>query len=422
LVRESLFVNAGYLLAVEWFNYVAGFVFWALAARLYLPEDIGMAAACIAAVTLVSALASLGVDFGIIRFLPGSPEPARLLNSILLFHLLLITLAGGVYYAGARVWSPSLHSLASSGFLAHFMVYAWVMGLERVLRMAFIARKQSRYVLFYTTLLNLIRLMLLPLFSPLGALGIVRAVLLATGVSSLAGLALLLKRVLPHYRLGAGASWPVVAAVLPFSSGNYLSELLRQLPRNLFPLIVLEVLGAASNGYAYVAWMIGGVLASPGLALGTSAFAEGSNQLSGGEPQQPVWRKSVVAGLAVTVPVAAVTLLSAPWLLRVFSPSYAGATAMLRWMALFTPVFVCIGLYFAWLRTRARITRLIVLSGLSALVTVGLGAALLSHLGLTALGIGFAAGNGVTALVILLTDFKSGAWFGLWKTTHGAPS
>ena len=82
LLRVSLYRNAGYLMLASGVNSLAGFVFWAVAARLYPAEGVGLAAAAISAMGLLALLSTLGMDYGLIRFLPGSGDKARnILNS-----------------------------------------------------------------------------------------------------------------------------------------------------------------------------------------------------------------------------------------------------------------------------------------------------------------------------------------------------
>ena len=59
---------------------ILGFVFWVVAARLYSTENVGLGAALISANQLLSFIGTVGLGFGIIRFLPDTEDKARLLN------------------------------------------------------------------------------------------------------------------------------------------------------------------------------------------------------------------------------------------------------------------------------------------------------------------------------------------------------
>ena len=106
LLGQPLFANAGYLTGVSLVGALAGFLFWSLAARLYRPQEVGVASAVISAAALLAVVASLGVGMGLIRFLPEARRPRRLLNSAFTLNTLVALLVAGVYLAGLPLWSP----------------------------------------------------------------------------------------------------------------------------------------------------------------------------------------------------------------------------------------------------------------------------------------------------------------------------
>jgi O-antigen/teichoic acid export membrane protein len=400
LLRQPLFANAGYLWAVTLVGSLAGFVFWGLAARLYAPGNIGIASAVISAAALLAGLAGLGLGTGLVRFLPGVGDPSRLLNSALSFSALAALFVAVIYLAGLDLWSPSLSFLRSSIlYLAGFVAFTIAQTLGAVIQMAFVARRRAGYALARTGIVNGGRLLLVVPLVGLGAAGLVGSQALAVVVSVALSLALFLPRVEPGYRLGLRLHRPDLAAILPYSLGNYLAGLLAQTSQMVLPLLILEVLGPAPGGYAYVAWMIGGLLASPGMALAGSAFAEGSH-----EPGSlaAVLSRAALAGLALTAAGSLVVALSAPWLLRIFGAGYAAeAAVLLRWLALAAPFVVLVSLYFTRLRVEKRIGPLIGLSGAVAALTLGLAAVLMPRYGIAASAVGWLAGNGLVAALAL---------------------
>ena len=74
-LRISLYRNAIYLMMATAVSSIFGLAFWVVATRwLYEPEDIGLASAVISAIMLLALLATLGLDYALIRFLPNSGE------------------------------------------------------------------------------------------------------------------------------------------------------------------------------------------------------------------------------------------------------------------------------------------------------------------------------------------------------------
>jgi O-antigen/teichoic acid export membrane protein len=86
-IKESLFLNAGYLISVDAVNSLMGFLFWWVSARVYSPQDIGFASAIISAVSLITMLSSLGTGSGMIRYLPEKLNSYQMINSIFLFNV-----------------------------------------------------------------------------------------------------------------------------------------------------------------------------------------------------------------------------------------------------------------------------------------------------------------------------------------------
>jgi O-antigen/teichoic acid export membrane protein len=64
--------------------------------------------------------------------------------------------------------------------------------------------------------------------------------------------------------------------MMHYSSGNYIANIFFYLPNAILPLLVINVLGAETNAYFYVAWAIPGLLLVVPLATSTSLLAEGS--------------------------------------------------------------------------------------------------------------------------------------------------
>jgi O-antigen/teichoic acid export membrane protein len=405
LTRQSLFTNAGYLLGVNVTGALAGFVFWGLAARLYKPEDVGTASAVLSATTLISGIAGLGVSVGVIRFLPESQSPNRLLNTSLVFSAATSILAGGVFLTGLALWLPSLIVLQQNTlYAAGFLIFTIATTLNTATQAAFIAHRRAFYALLQALVINISRLILAATLAGLGAVGLVGAVALGFVLTAVLSLSTFLPKVEQSYRPRLEFSRTDLARIIPYSIGNYVASLLTQTSQMVIPLVVLEVLGPASSGYAYIAWMLGSLLTSPGIALANSAFAEGSNSP---DRLPDILMRATSLGLLVTLPAAIILGIAAPWVLLLFGESYAEeASGLLRWLAAAAPMVLLTWLYFTRLRVQKRIGRLIAISAGIAVVILGVGSALLPLLGLVAVGIGWLAGNGLVAVAAVSVVLK----------------
>lgn len=398
LMNQSLFTNAGYLLGVNLVGALTGFVFWGLAARVYQPEEVGIASAILSVMALLSGIAGMGMGNGLIRFLPETRSPKRLLNTVFTFSALMALLVSSVYLLGLILWSPSLVALQQNGlYVGGFLAYVTTATVGAVIQMAFVARRQAGYALIHTCVIHVGRLLFVVMLARLGAVGLMGSMTLAVVLTAMFSLLILLPKVEPGYRLRPGIGWHDLVVIIPYSLGNHIAGLLTQTSQMILPLITLEILGATSSGHAYVAWMLGNLLTSPGVALAGSAFAEGSNA----PHKLPViLPRAAIVGLALTLPGAAVLGITAPWILQLFGDGYAQeGTGLLRWMAAAAPLAVLVGIYYTYLRVRKKIIPLILLSGTVAAATLGLTTTLMSHFGIVVSGVGWLIGNGLTAVI-----------------------
>jgi O-antigen/teichoic acid export membrane protein len=411
LVRQPLVANAGYLWGVQIVSGIVGFAFWGLATRLYRPEDVGTSSAIISAAQLLAGIAGLGVGQGLVRFLPESAFPGRLLNDVFSFNALVSILIAVAYLAGLRIWSPSLALLIqNAAYAVGFALYVMATSLSSVAQMAFVARRRSDFALAQMCIAQGGRIVFLPVLVGLGAAGLVSSVAVPLLLAVTLSMTAFLPEIQPGYRPRLHVSRTVLQ-VLPYALGNYLAVLMSQSVQMIVPLVALEALGAASSGYAYVGWMIGMLLVSPGLALANSAFAEGSHAPS---LLRPILIRAARLGLAVTAPAALLVGILAPWLLAVFFGSaYVPETApLLRWLAGAAPMTVLSGLYFTYLRVEKRVAELVVLGTLVAAITLGVSVLGMPVYGIAASGLGWLVANSTTVIV--------GTAMVLWRREYAA--
>ncbi len=394
---RSLLDSAACLLGAEIVASLIGFAFWGAAARLYTPQQVGLASAVLAAVTLVSSIAGLGTSTGLARFLPLSLRPCRLLNSITTLNVACGVLVGTWYLAGARIWCPSLAFLWQDARLAvAFIAFVASSALGTVAKMAFVARHRARYALCYTCTVNVGRLLLLLSLRPLGGIGLVGSVAMACAVATALSLWRHLPRVVAGYRPRLQLNTQDLTSTVPYSLANYLAGLLVSSSRTLLPLMVVETLGQEANAHAYTALMVGALLASPAAALSTAAFAEGAHAP---RRMDAILRPVTVLSLGLSVPAAATLAAAAPQVLSLFGASYAReAAGLMRWLALAAPLVALKELYLARLRVEARMRGLIACSAASSLLTLALSAVLMPRLGISGIGTAILAGEGLLAL------------------------
>jgi O-antigen/teichoic acid export membrane protein len=294
-----------------------GFLAWMVTARLWTAAEVGIAAAAVSAASLAASVAMLGVPGTVMRFLPTSDNPARLLGTALAVTLSASVLLGvvvGVWQSGdvAHGWA----------WLSFLMLLMLVVGLsvKAVLEALLIARRSSDTVLLATGGGNAVKIAATVLFGVLGTgpLGIVAANL-ATAVTSLGVLRHRAWPLLDRASLRS-FSWRVVNEFRGFSLTFYASGVVSAIPVLVLPLIVKDRLGAQAAGYWYVASLMAVALYQLPSAVGATLLVESSHRRT--EMGRLVLRASL--GLAaLMVPLVVLAWVLAPWVLRLFGPDYA---------------------------------------------------------------------------------------------------
>lgn len=405
-IRHPLYFNAFFLTGMNVVPGISGFVFWMIAGRFYQPDDVGFASAVMSAATLISSIAGLNISMGLIRFLPESSNPTRMINGAYSTSFVMSILVAVVYIFGIPLWSPELIIIRENlffGFTFTILVIAATLGT--IVRDTFVARRKSIFAFKYTFIANIVRIAFVMIGFSVGAIGLIGSNVMGFSISLCIALCAYLLNVEPGFKLKFTINRSDINLLLPYSMTNYIAGLLLTLPQTVLPLLVTNMLGPKANGYAYISLNIGGLIATPGYALASSAFAEGANDP---ENSSKYLLQAVVLGMLITIPIAITVLIFSPKILLFFGQDYPReATNLLKWLSLSSPFILVNQLFFAYLRIRKQLLPLIVVSGLVGLLTIGISAGFMNSIGIGANGIGIFYGNSLMAITILIHMYQA---------------
>lgn len=405
IVQESLFTNAGYLVAVQALNSLIGFLFWALAARHYSAESVGQVSTMVAVVAMVSYISLLGFDVGLVQFLSDSPNSHRLLNTLLTFSMAASTASSLLFLLSLRLLPASLHFVASSSLIAWvFLSFTVATAASRMANMVFLARRKGVYLLCQAGIINFTRLAFLLFLIQENAFGLAASLAIGMVIASAASILYLIPRIETGFSFRLQIDWQELKRMTPFATSNLLSGVLTQLPQWLLPVMVLSILGPAAAAYAYIPWMLGTMLMSPGAALSSSAFAEGA---ASRERFERLLSRAVSAGICYSVTSTVVVTAGAPWILKVFGSGYAlSSVSLLRWLAIATPFAFVSSLYITLLRLKERLRQLVLLGLAIAVITLTTAYFGLPKMGIAANGFGWLAAQ-LFVSAVALVDYLS---------------
>jgi len=401
LLRTPLYTSAFYLWANAAGAAVAGFAFWALVARVYDADDVGLGSAALSALTLLAMFSHLGLGLGLIRFLPESgARGPQLANTVFTTSAVGAVVLSIGFLIGVPLWAPRLDFLREHPlYTVAFISFVMASTLYLVQTYTFIAIRKAKYVLIQGVFVQLSRLALPALMAIFfGAFGIVASGGIAVALGAVIGFALL-ARGLPGYRPTGVVDRASVFKLLPFSLGNYVADSLLLTPGLILPLVVLGLLGSTEAAYFYMAWFLGFLLISASTYLALSLFAEGSHDPGA---LRVLSRNAVLGGVAVVTLGALFVLLLGDKLLLAFGREYAaeGAT-LLRIVALAALPAAVVNVYLGALRVTKRVGELVAIASVVAVTTVALSSALLPVMGLAGAGVGLGIGQGLGLTIVL---------------------
>ena len=406
ILNVPLYSNALHLMAANVFSALCGYAFWIIAARFYPTDEVGLASAVIAAMGLLSSLANFGLGYGLIRFLPHAGVKAnKLINSSFTITIIASLIIAVIFLGGLGFWSPALlFLLRDPALIVAFIIFTIAFTIKWTASEALVAKRRSSFVLAGEIIFNLLRLPLIILMAQaFHSFGIFGSYSISLWVALLFNIFLFLPRVQPGYRPRPTISREI-NGLLRFSSGNYLANLLKGLSGMVIPIMIINILGAESTAYYYIAWLVTNVLIMIIEAMSFSLFAEGSHE------EQKLGLnvgRSLKMLFLILVPAVILVWIFADKILLIFGSSYSGSgTALLRLLTISTIPLAINNVYFSIKRVEKKLKVLVAATAFMAVISLVLSYVLLLRMGITGIGVAWLVSQGILALLIVAVFLK----------------
>jgi O-antigen/teichoic acid export membrane protein len=316
--KSPLYKNSIYISLASLTTAVAGFLFWAIAARLYPAEDVGVASAIVSALNLTFQLSMLGMNFAIIRFYPEYKEKA-VSSALLVTGVASVVLS--IAYGLLMLNSESFKEFGWD-FLGLFVLFSVIGTFYNVLSTYAIARRQAEHA-FLQNLLFAGRFVFLVFLTSLGVLGIISS--FGLGLILAVGYAVVMVGI-PTIKIDR----EFIREAFNFSVGNYLANIANIAPNYLMPTLVLNMLGKEEAAYFYMAFSIGNLILFVPNAINTSFFVEGSHGLKN---MRRTLKKAITFSYAYLIAAIIGVWSFGGYVLRFFGEGYVGGLPLLRLMA-----------------------------------------------------------------------------------------
>jgi len=406
--RDHLATTAWALMANTGVTSVLGLAFWAGAATLYTPAELGASAALISAMMLLSVISQLDLAMGITRLLPQvSSRRWRPVTGA----YAVTAVAGVAVTVAFLVLAPRLSE--GFAFLGHHRRIAILLVVAVVLWNIFALQdavltttRWAAVIPLENGAFGLVKIgLMVALAHLLGDQGIFIAWVVAMALLLLPVNWLIFTRVLPSRSRGVDAPQPSLLPigdrrrVTRYLAVDYVAGLLNQGYTALVPLLVLVVLGSDANAYFYIAFMVSGALRAVAQSMSTSLVVEGSHSES---ELSSMARTSLMRYVKYALPGTIVLALGANLLLRPFGAEYAanGAT-LLRLLLVATVPHAVIALYLGVERVRAGVSRVLAVEA-TIVVLVTAGAVLgMQWRGLTGFGLAWLSAHTIVAALVV---------------------
>jgi O-antigen/teichoic acid export membrane protein len=395
---DPLFRNSFYMLINKVLVVTTGFVFWALAARYYSVNDIGMATALISGSSLIVAFSTFGFEMSLVRFLRSYDRSKA-------FYTCLFVIVGAsfvislLYILFVQYISPGLAFIKEWLYAIVFILFTVISAIAIITNNAFWALRDTRY----TFLQNLLQVSRIPALVPLvslGILGIIGANFLGFIITYIVIFAFLARLIPFKPRL----DMDFVKKSLTFSFGNYIANILYNASFLALPIIVLNLKGDAAAGIFYIGFTVGNFLLQIPIALSVSFFVEGIY----GESLRKNLVKSGITIVLLLVPGIVLFWLFGASILGFFGDVYVSAFDLLMLVALSSLAYTVYSLFQPILNLRMRIKALMALNFLIMVLLVGQSYLYVSMFGISGVGYAMISTFIIVDIVIVYLAIKWG--------------
>lgn len=341
-MSDSLYRNSIYLMASTFIMAFFGFFFWIINARLYTPEQVGIATTLISVMTLIASFSNLGLNVGLVRFLPNSDHKNELINSSFVLSSITAFVLSVGFLAGLHIFSPSLLFVRDNPIYAlSFVLFVVALSNNTIAESLFVAYRSAKYTLIKNSVLSITKLALPVALIAFGAYGIFTAVGLANFIALVLSILILMRMF--KYSIRLKQNFTEIKKIASYSFGNYIAGFIGGLPTMILPIIIVNELGPAEAGYFYIAMMIANLLFIIPQAITRSMFAEGSyGQLE----NKKLLRKALKLISIILIPMVVIFMLFGEYILLPFGKVYSSEAFMLLNILLASSIFVSLNYVF----------------------------------------------------------------------------
>jgi len=407
--RIPLYGNGYALVVSSIVSSALGLLYWALAARLYSAENVGLNAATISAMMFLAGFAQLNLMSALMRFIPESGRQAG--RFILITYGVAIVVgavASVVFGRLIGLVAPELGPIGESPTLLVWFATATMAWCVFVLEdSAITGLRQTRWVPISNAGFSIAKIVLLiALATTFPVYGVFASWTIALAASVVLTNLLLFARLVPrHDAVVAIPTKPLSARTISrFVFTDYLGSLCWLACTTLLPIVVAGAAGVRATAYFYLAWQIGYGLHMVSINMGYSLVVEGST-----DPKQLATysKRLVLLNMRIIAPAAIGVAIGAPYIMGLFGADYAAAGSnLLRLLAVAAVPYSVVSVYISVVRVQRRVRRAAAVLAVMCVLVLALSEVLLRSLGLAGVGVAWLVTQTALAAFVMLFELR----------------
>jgi len=397
MIKDILIKNSSYLILTSFVGNILGFIFWIIASKYYSPNDVGIVSAILSSITLISTISLIGFPIALIYYLPRNLiNVNKIISSCLTVSIAVATLISVLFILGINIWTPALSSVINNLFIIGLFILLVVINTtSAILGGAFMAGRRMSFQMFKENIFGITKIVPLIFLSGLGTIGILLSWSIGLILAITVGFILLYKlyNCFPVLTID-----PIIKTMSKYATGNYIAGILNNLPKLLFPIIILSLISSEYAGYFFIAMTMSGLLYGISQSISNSLLAESFK----GDMWSNV-SKAVKFNLVLLIPGLLLFLLFGRFVLGLFNPSYAEhATPTLFILATASIPVSIINIYNTVRNAQSRVGSIIKLASIITTVTLILTIPLMQMFSIEGVALAYLIGNIIGALLVVL--------------------
>lgn len=406
---RAIITNSASMAGTTLVTATLGAAFWWLAARDFPREAVGVAGAAVSAMTLIAAVATMGLNTLLMGELPGrTGRPGPFITAALVATAAAGMALGGLLAVLLPLFAHELSPLSANlGSALLFASGVALTAIGLVFDQALIGLLQGNLQLWRNTLFSSSKLLVLV---ALALLLSIRSSMALYGIWALGNVISLTWIAVREMRLqrgwrGFAPDFSSLRGLRNSAFGHQVFNLALKTPMLALPILVISLLSATANASFYIAYMVAGFVYMIPIAFATVLYAVGS-----GDPLTRAAKFRLSFGISGSTSVAAnlVTFGAATFVLGIFGPKYAHEAAWtLRVLGLAAFPLLVKNHFVAICRVTGRIRATAPYVWLATMLELVLAATGAQIGGITGLSVGWATALSIEAMIMGPTVYRT---------------